>query len=438
MNIKDILWLSLKGMSKRKVRTALTVLSVIIGVAAIVALVSLVAGISASISNSLSSIGPTSLFIIPGRGNVFTVATIASIETLPNVSTAIPLIRTYANITVSGQTTTATIIGVDNNSLKQLIGSVNIYQGNTYNQTIVPEGLVGYDIAFPSTLQTNPSISIDQPVYLTQQGRSGSKTTTIIPVGILNSYGSSILISPDTSIFVPVQIAQQIAGSDSYNLILVKATNTSSVSLLDTLLTDIYGNTATIFSVQQLAQTVSSITGSLGLLLGSIAGISLIVAGISILSIMMVSVKERTHEIGILKSIGFKKIDILTLFISEALIIGILGGCMGVVVGTGGSYILPAILSAGSSNSGAGTAAGGSSFGTTGVGAASRPGQGIFVGGGRGSSGSSTSPISLTPIITPSIIFIAISIAILVSVAASLYPSWKAARVDPIKALRYE
>ncbi|MCL5423702.1 MAG: ABC transporter permease [Candidatus Marsarchaeota archaeon] len=439
MKTKDTIWLALKGISQRKLRTGLTILSVVIGVAAIVALVSLVAGISASISSSLSSIGPTSLYILPKTG-IFTVATIASIESLPNVSVVVPMIRLNANATVDGQQISTTIIGVNNYSISNVLGTVNLYNGNVYNQTSTDVGIFGHGIAFPSTLQTSPSITLDEPIYLTEKGISSTKSVAIVPVGVLNSYGSSILIDPDTSIFVPLQIAQAIENRDSYNLILVKATNASSVGALDTLLTNVYGSSATIFSVQKIAQTVSSITGSLGILLGSIAGISLIVAGISILSIMMVSVNERTHEIGILKSIGFKKRDILILFLSEALIIGIAGGVIGVVAGTGGSYILPVLLSSASTSSsgahagsgfGGPTIRGGGNFRSSG-------GSTAFSGGTQGSGSTTSSSISLTPIVTPTIVVIAIAIAIIVSIAASLYPAWKASTVDPIKALRSE
>ena len=131
----------------------------------------------------------------------------------------------------------------------------------------------------------------------------------------------------------------------SYNVLVIKATSLNSTSALSTLLSDVFGNSAIVLSVQSITSTVSSITGTLSLLLGSIGGISLIVAGIGILSIMMVSVSERTKEIGILKSIGFKQRDIMLLFLSEAVMIGVIGGMVGMVAGAGGSYVLPALLS---------------------------------------------------------------------------------------------
>ncbi len=432
MKIKDTLWLGVKGISERKVRTGLTVLSVMIGVAAIVALISLVSGISQGIAKDLSAIGPTTLFMTP-KSTSFTVADIAQIESLPNVSTVIPLERFVASGSIGGHNVTATIIGVNNYSLQNVTGGVKLMEGSVYNNTVAPVGVVGYDIAFPSQGQTSPSVAISTPFYLTT---AASKTITIIPTGILDSYGTAFFIDPDSSIFVPLAAAQSLTGTDTYNILLVQASNSSSVGPLDTLLTNIYGNSASIISIQQIASTVASITNALGLLLGGIAAISLIVAGISILSIMMVSVNERIHEIGILKSIGFKNRDIMILFLSEALIIGFLGGILGVAVGGGGSYVLSAIFSRGSSAappSGANPGSGGGAHVGFGGG-----GNAAFSQGSTSGSSSSSSGFSFSPDISPTIIVSAILLAIVVSVLASLYPAWKASSTDPIKALRTE
>ena len=133
MNLRDTLWLGLKGIAQRKGRTVLTVLTVAIGVAAIVALVSLVAGISASISSELSSVGPTTLFLTPRQG-AFTVADVAEISSFPNVSTVIPLIQFTANATVGSNSTRVTVIGVSSADLANAIGTINLYSGSVYNE----------------------------------------------------------------------------------------------------------------------------------------------------------------------------------------------------------------------------------------------------------------------------------------------------------------
>ena len=416
MKIQDIIWLGARSTSDKKLRTLLTILSVMIGVAAIVALVSLVSGVSASISRSLESIGPSAIYLVPNPSHILTAADVAVIQSFPGVGSVIPMLRMSANIAQGGKILNVSLIGINNYSVMSAFGGLSFYQGSLYNDTTLPLAIIGYNIAFPSSSQNVLSIRVNEPIYLTLiLGANSVKSVTLIPHGVLNRYGSSVFISVDDSILIPLQVAERLSNKYSYNVVLVEATNSSAVAPLFTLLNTIYGNSATIISVQQIAQTVSSIIGTLGVLLGSIAGISLIVAGISILSIMIVSVNERTREIGILKSIGFKKRDVLVLFLSEAIVIGFAGGILGVVAGVGGSYLLPALIShqltSSSSSSG---------------------------GGISGSSSNAASSFSFSPLIQPSVLVLAIVIALVVSIVASLYPAWKASTIDPITALRSE
>ena len=142
MKLNDVVKLGIKGISERKVRTALTVLTVVIGIAAIVSLVSLVSGISASISKSLESIGPTTLFLVPGRSTIFTGADVAEIESFPNVSSVVPGITLSANITENGQQTAVTLIGINNYSLSDAIGGVNLLAPQRHDR-VYRRGLEG-------------------------------------------------------------------------------------------------------------------------------------------------------------------------------------------------------------------------------------------------------------------------------------------------------
>ena len=437
MKINDIVSLGLKGMSQRRLRTALTVLTVIIGVATIVSLISLVAGVSSSVSQSLSSIGPTTIYMSArGPGSLFTNAQISEIESLPNVSSVIPMIRFSANVTtLNGQSTSVTVLGIENTSLPSVLGSLNLAAGQMYLDNGEPLSIVGYSIAYPSGA-SGPAVQSNEPLYLTNiASSSGSVTATTLPTGILSNYGTSFFVDPDTSVFMPISEAEGIIKKYSYNVLVIKASSLKSTNALDTMLNNIFGNSATILSVQSLTSTVESITGSISLLLGSIGGISLIVAGVGILSIMMVSVSERTKEIGILKSIGFKQHDILMLFLSEALIIGLLGGVLGSAVGIGGAYLLPALLSSGfhsSSSTAAASASHGGFSGGASFGGAARRGFSSAPSAG----GSSIS--SITPVVTPETIILAVLLAVTISILSGLYPAWRASRTDPIVALRSE
>ncbi|MDE1768541.1 MAG: ABC transporter permease [Candidatus Micrarchaeota archaeon] len=427
MKINDVLWLSYKDLSGKKVRTALTIIMVIIGVASIIALTSLTAGIGASITSSLQSLGPTSIIVTSTKATGFTIADTGAISTLPNVSTVIPVLRGSATFLSGNQNTTVTVYGVDPQFLDQLLGTVNMYQGAVYDNTPAPSSVIGHSVAFPTTAGGSQSAFIGQPATLQVSGR-GTQTYTIPVVGILQPYGSS-LISIDTSIVMSLQAAEELLHRPSFNTMLVKATNTSSVTALTNQISAVYGSSASVFSTQQLAQTAASIIGGISAFLLVVAGISLLVAAIGIMNIMLMSVMERTHEIGIMKSIGFKSRDVLVIFLTQAVMIGFIGGIIGIVFGTGVSFVLASASSSSPSPSSSSTS-GGSAV------AARGSGGGVFVRGGAASSSSSSSGFSFSPVLTVQTILTALLVAILVSVIAGIYPAWRASQMQPIDALR--
>ncbi len=145
-------------------------------------------------------------------------------------------------------------------------------------------------------------------------------------MGILAQYGSTPFVSPDSSIVIPLDELMKILNRRSYGMLIVKASDVATVNDLSNTLNTIYRNNVQILTVQQLSETVSTIIGQFGIFLASMAGVSLSVAGLGTMNIMMITVLERTREIGIMKAIGFKNRDILLLYIVESSLIGIIGG----------------------------------------------------------------------------------------------------------------
>ncbi len=448
MKIKDVFWLSYKDLREKKVRTALTVLMVVIGVASIVALVSQTAGISASITNELSSLGPSSI-LLTSTSTGFTQSDVYDISTLPNVSSATPLLTGSATLVANNQNTSVTLIGATPAGLASLLGgNLTIYNGSMYEDTIAPSAVLGHSVAFNSTsgLQT---VLVGSPTTLKiSSGRGASSSYTVPVVGVLKAYGTS-LISIDSGVAMSLPAAELILHRTSFNIILVKANNANNVTALTTLLTAIYGTNARILSTQQLASTASSIIGSLTLFLVVIAGIALLVAAIGIMNIMLIAVLERTHEIGIMKSLGFKNTQVMSIFLFQAMLIGVLGGIIGVAAGAGSSYGVAYLLShigSGTASSGA-SASASSSTASRSSGARSFSGGspsggasgGVVVSGGGSSSGpssSSSSTLSYSPVITLPTVAEALLVAIIVSAIAGIYPAWRASKMEPIEALR--
>lgn len=434
MRLTDVLWLSFKDLKEKKVRTGLTILMVMIGVAAIVALTSQTAGISASIKNELSALGPTSIIIEPSGGTVLTSADVGILSSLPNASQVIPAIIGAGTVYANGKNASITIIGGSAEGITQFLGgNVSLYQGTMYSDTVNPEAVVGHSVAFPSSTSGAQNIKVGYPIAVKIASGRTSETVTIPVVGIMDSYGSSV-IPTDTSIFVSLQAAEILLHKTSYSVIIVKASNTSSVTALTSLITTIYGSKAQIITTQQLLQTTASIIGSISILFAIIAGVSLLVAAVGIMNIMLIAVFERTHEIGIMKSVGFRSKDILTIFMLQALIIGFLGGVVGIAVGATASFGVAAVFahssSAAPSNSTSGPPSG------SGGGATYRSGGGGGAAASSSGSGLGSGGLSYSPVFTPSTLISAILVAMIVSMIAGIYPAWRASKMEPIDALR--
>lgn len=434
MKFQDVFWLSYKDLSEKRVRTALTVVMVVIGVASIVALVSQTSGISASIQKSLQSLGPTTIIVSSTKAAGFTAADVAQLASLPNASIVIPIVEGQGTFASGNENVSASIVGISSQNLEQLLGgNPKLYEGTLYQDTVAPVSLVGYSIAFPSTAGGRQSVGVGQPATLTVGSGRSATTYTVPIVGVLQSYGSMI-VSIDGSVFMSLQAAEGLLHKTSFNVILVKASNTTTVTPLASQISDIYGNNARVLTTQQIAQEVDSVIGSITVLLVIIAGISLLVAAIGIMNIMLMAVMERTHEIGILKSIGFKSRHVMMVFLFQALIIGFVGGMIGIALGGGASFGLAYIISHSSSSSPSSSqqaqAAGPSG---------SQRGGGVVVrggGGGAAPSSSGGSSLSYQPVISIQTVIGAMIVAMVVSAIAGLYPAWRASRMQPIDALR--
>jgi putative ABC transport system permease protein len=394
VSLLELLRLSLSRLRTSRLRAALTMLGVIIGVASVVALVGVGQGTTSNITTRLAGLGTNLLTISPTGGGSTSTLTLEdsdAIAKLADIGGVAPEISTNLTVSVGRATTTTSVIGTT--TAYPSVRAYDVWQGSFLTDASVAQDL--RVAVLGATTATN--LGLTQTDLGTEISVGGLPFRVI---GILQPKGGSGFQDPDDQILVPIGAVQKyFVGGDTVRTIGVSVTDpdqmTAASAAITTLLRDRHNLAPTdtsdfnVFNQTQLLAAASSISATLTLLLGGIASISLVVGGIGIMNIMLVSVRERTREIGIRKAVGARGRDILAQFLVEALTLSLLGGLIGIVVGL--------VVSAG-----IGQLAG---WGFT---------------------------------FNPETIAAAVLFSLAVGVVFGVWPARQAARLDPISALRYE
>jgi ABC-type antimicrobial peptide transport system permease subunit len=301
------------------------------------------------------------------------------------------------------------------------VDDVSVKQGDFVSRYDAGGILIGSKVADPPGADA-PFARLNGAILMETQQLVGDevelKSRTFIVRGVMAEYGSAMMFDVDNMVFISLDAARAFFGFRGYSAIFIDVRGPENVDKAASDLEGLFGDDVDIITSQQILEIVESITSVITLFLGGIAAISLVVAGIGIANIMFVSVMERTREIGVLKALGFQRGDILWLFLSEALLTGIVGGILGCGVGILFGYGITSFFAGGAGDGGGGGFAGGG-------------GGGAFAGGGG-------VEFVINPSFPPNLFIIAIGFAVIVAALAGLYPSWKAAKMDPVDALREE
>jgi putative ABC transport system permease protein len=229
-----------------------------------------------------------------------------------------------------------------------------------------------------------------------------NETYIFAVVAVLEEIGGLSLTGPsDSAVYIPIAQAQTIFGTDECDRIVVKLANEdeTTINAVSDAIKEAFSNQVTVRSSTAVLNTISSVFSTIELFLAGIAAISLLVAGVGIMNIMIVSLMERTREIGILKALGMKSRTVLAIFISEAVIVGLLGAIFGVGLG----WVLANVAAR------------------------------VFTG-----SGFAAATFAITPVLSPTLLLGALGFGIAVSVIFAIYPAWRASKLKPVDALRYE
>ena len=418
MNILETFRVALGSLTSNKMRSALTMLGIIIGVGAVIALMSVGEGAQASVTAQIRSMGTNLLFVTPGAtttGGVRSAAgsapTLTSedaqaiADSVSNVTGVAPEQGFFGQVIAGGNNVNTRITGVTPEY--EDVRNWHVTDGQFISQQDVDGrslvALLGSNVAaelFPDGNAVGQQISI---------AFGGNRRLTFRVTGVLESKGAQAMGNQDDTLLMPLTTLQQKVmaqrtsqGGHNVSTINVALSSddpqvmNSVVQQIGDLLRQrhkVVQDDFTIRSQDDMLATASSILGVMTLLLGAIAGISLVVGGIGIMNIMLVSVTERTREIGIRKAIGAKRSDILTQFLVESVVVSVVGGIVGILIGLGVSRLL---------------------------------------------SGMDFNGQKMQTAVSLSAILMAFGVSTAIGVFFGIYPANRAASLNPIEALRYE
>jgi putative ABC transport system permease protein len=405
---------ALYSLSGNKLRSALTMLGIIIGVAAVISLMGIGQGASQAIDKQIGSMGSNLLFVSPGAATVNGVRQEAGTQqtltledanalldpqNAPAVAAVAPELDTFGQIVYQGNNTNARVVGVTP-AYEQVRNSPVqdgdfITQANVDSRSLV--AVLGPQVA--SALFTDGQEPVGQVIRI--------NNISFKVVGVLQPKGGSGFGNADDQVFVPITTAMarlqrgRFQGGNVVSMISVQAVSAKDMDAATQQITAIleqrhhirYQDDFTIRSQQDLLATASQVSGVLTVFLGAVAGISLLVGGIGIMNIMLVSVTERTREIGIRKAVGATRRDVLNQFLTEATILSVLGGLVGIVLGIGVARLISSLPMTG---------------------------------------------LSLHSVVTLSSVLLATLSAIAIGLFFGIYPAFRASALNPIDALHYE
>jgi putative ABC transport system permease protein len=339
MKLIGIIKSAFKSVLSNKLRSALTILGLIIGIASVIILVGIGSGASESVTSEVKSLGTDVLTItIADEDSSFKFSELDEILELDNISKVAPYKSINKTITRDEtSTSTASILGINDSYLDLM--NAKISSGRTISIIDVENKskvcILGSEIA--TTL-----FSLADPVGETVK-INGDKFTVI---AVLEEQGSSMGTNIDDLVLIPITSAVYLNEDTNIQNLYVQVENEDLINMTKNVLENYIRRTLSIssdyYSVSSqdsTLDTLESVNNTLSLLLGGIASISLVVGGIGVMNVMLVSVTERTREIGIRKSLGAKKRDILFQFLVEALVLSLLGGIIGVALGLGIGYL---------------------------------------------------------------------------------------------------
>ncbi len=398
---------ALKALQANKMRSVLTALGIIIGVAAVIVVVSLVQGLERSVLKQIERAGSQTLYVRPImpsdvpldeylkiRNRDLTVADMKALRrAVPQITEVTPLSITNLDLKANGRSTSTTVVMSDETYLE--LNDISIQNGRNF---------VNGD------LRLGNKVAIIGPAVIEKLGIKGNPVGKVLQsnamsleiVGVLATRGASLGNDPDNQVLIPLTTGLPLLTEQQRRQLFFQVrvdpriTADDGAEMVTEALRRIRGFKPKeqvgfkVFSPKQIASIVGTITSIIGTVAGGMVSIALLVGGIGIMNIMLVSVTERTREIGIRKAVGAKRQDVLVQFLIEASLLSVFGGGVGILLGYSAGLALSKVL-----------------LGTMGI-------------------------IPLWAVL------FAFGVPAVIGVVFGMFPAWKASTLDPIDALRYE
>jgi putative ABC transport system permease protein len=408
MNIGPAIIEALQSLAANKMRSGLTILGIVIGVGAVIAMIAIGRGAENTITGSIQGIGTNLVFVFRGGSEdvrnpqpitLGDASAIADPFLAPSVSGVAPILQGSAKVAFAGENTVTEVSGVtpDYSAVRNYNVSEGEFIGQEHILGQASVVLLGTDVA-DKLFGRNAGL-VGETVRIEGQ--------PFRVIGILESRGGSGFSNEDDQIMVPLTTAQtrllRRSTRDRVDMLMIQAVSAQAVpqateeiaQILRTRhRTEIGADDFTILTQQDFLDTAQTITGVLTIFLGGVAAISLLVGGIGIMNIMLVSVTERTREIGLRKALGARKLDIMIQFLAESSVLSLIGGLVGIGLGWTISFVVGRIAAA--------------------------------------------SNADITPAIGIDIILLATLFSTAVGLFFGIYPANRAANLEPVEALRYE